>query len=860
MKEQVLKREMFTKPMSKASKNSGIMAGFEDMEPEEDEMPPMARSPQNPEILMNNLRGDFRSVDARYAELAQMVGEEAASETPPEVLAMLQQQFAAPAAPPQPPQGGIGALPQGAGMAPPPEMMGSMAPPMPPGMEGAPPFPQGGADNAPPTPDGLPPLRAADGVFATQGARRARDPFSIDMNRLFELQSGNVPVEQMTPDDQEALRTYNMAMGFAGGSIRDVARPVANFLSTEAGYAGQYLKNKFGPTLAAVDRSLGNMLPSYFRAVERRGVDNKGIVAPARETLTPGPGRSVAGQGEGTRFVRPYDLQYGQFPLSERFSDAMARNPGATNAILGGGALTLGGMGVNEYINNVRRSNFMTPAPNQAELDARVNEIPMPNNAPPAPPGDVNAQARSQAANNFTPIPDNSPIFNQAETTAPAPKEQTTASFIDTQLKREAATEKDFGTRVKEGYSKLEPTFREILGDNKNDIRANALLLLADAGFKLASTKKATLGMAVSEALSGMPKGFAALIAQSKERDMKIKTAALQQAVDNVNLQDKYAMQSQIEYLKARTKKENTMLAGDYKLLEKQIEQGGVIRKDNGMGMWVLENKNGNVLGYQLDVPEIDPKTNKPTRNTPATDALQSRYTLRDTDNPYVQNRGPAPTTQETDKAERVKLGNTLRSLDNSLATLDNLKGTYEQVYGPGAWFNDKVNNLFVPISAGTIRPDVNLTDASTRISTGMNSILKNIASANDGGRVAVQEQEWARETAKGINDPSAFFANKEIAAKQFAAMEAMLRNSRQQVLTQLGYEGNDYVMSTPNTGTQNDPFVVPADPADQKRMFTFLGSTIGMVQDPRATVYVRMPNGTTQAFNPTALRGLIGK
>jgi hypothetical protein len=294
--------------------------------------------------------------------------------------------------------------------------------------------------------------------------------------------------------------------------------------------------------------------------------------------------------------------------------------------------------------------------------------------------------------------------------------------------------------------------------------------------------------------------------------------------------------------------------------LEKQIENGIVIREDNGMGQYVLKNKNGNVIGYQTEMPEIDSKTGQPKGNTVASDALQSRYTLRDTDNPYVENRGAAPTTQERDKAERVKLGNTLRSLDNSLATLDNLKGTYAQVYGPGAWFNDKINNLFVPVSAGTIRPDVNLTDAATRVSTGMNSILKNIASANDGGRVAVQEQEWARDTAKGINDPTAFFSNKEIAAKQFAAMEAMLRNSRQQVLTQLGFEGNDYVMSTPNTGTQNDPFNIPADPEAQKRMFTFLGSTIGTIQDPRATVYVRMPNGTTQAFNPTALRGLIGK
>ena len=119
MQDEVLKRDMFTKPMTKAARNSGIMAGFEDMdemeapEPEE-EMSPMARTPQNPEILMNTLRGDMRSVDARYQELAQMVGDQAAQETPPEVLALLQAQLAQQ----QAPQGGIAGLPQGQGMAP----------------------------------------------------------------------------------------------------------------------------------------------------------------------------------------------------------------------------------------------------------------------------------------------------------------------------------------------------------------------------------------------------------------------------------------------------------------------------------------------------------------------------------------------------------------------------------------------------------------------------------------------------------------------------------------------------------------------------------------------------------------------
>jgi hypothetical protein len=209
MKEDIMKRAMFAMPLSKEAKNSGIMAGFEDdindMD-DEDEMTPMERTPQNPEIMMNTLRGDMRSTDARYMELAQMVGEEAAMETPPEVLAMLQQHFAMT----QQPQGGIGALPQGGEMMPPPmpgqdpmampgqdpmampgqdpmAMQGApmpmgQGPMMPPGGEGMlGPFPQGGAEQAPPTPDGMPPqqfniggpVAAMGNAFMTQAGRFA---------------------------------------------------------------------------------------------------------------------------------------------------------------------------------------------------------------------------------------------------------------------------------------------------------------------------------------------------------------------------------------------------------------------------------------------------------------------------------------------------------------------------------------------------------------------------------------------------------------------------------------------------------------------------------------------------------------
>lgn len=186
--------------------NVGIMQGFLDemgdeaedaMEEEEGaeeensaaEM--LDRRPDSPEILMNNLRGDMRSVDARREELADLVGYAAAAETPDSVLAMLQPVLAQ--------GGGLGALPQSGPMAQgpqppmlPPPLGGDMgapppgAPPLPPGGAAppagdmaallaaagpppgggmAPPGPMTGPDGQPIPPEGMPPLQMRDGGY-----------------------------------------------------------------------------------------------------------------------------------------------------------------------------------------------------------------------------------------------------------------------------------------------------------------------------------------------------------------------------------------------------------------------------------------------------------------------------------------------------------------------------------------------------------------------------------------------------------------------------------------------------------------------------------------------------------------------
>ena len=800
MKQEILKRAMFAKPLSKAAKNSGIMAGFEDemeMEGEEDEMLPMARTPQNPEILMNNLRGDMRSVDARYQELADMVGEQAAQDTPPQVLALLQEHMAMM----QQPQGGIGGLPQGQQMAPPgmpgmpppggPQGMPpgmppqGMPPAMPPGMEGAPPFPQGGAEQAPPTPDGLPPVRAAAGKFITKAAQYAgegADAFRAGLNRVDEY-LGNI-----------------------------VARP-------------------------------------QFETTPMLGADGRPITIQGRENIRmDSAGRPI--EGQGTKLERGATLDLRQPTLTEAISQTARRAeadyprsaellrqmknvpPSVRNISMATGAATGAAL--------MSRPGEVTP--DQESAIDRVNQIPG--------QGPVTRDAKGNLLyQNFPPFESNFVGTGEPPVVSAAPKgEVPPASVIETKPEEDqAAAETNAfikraiaaptktltrGERIKAEYEGIEPTFRELLGDNKDDIRTNALLLLADAGFKFASEYKPTMAMALGSALSGLPRGLAALAAQAKERGIKVKTAALQQAVDNVNLQDKYSQSIQLEALK-----------GDYNILREKAKQGGNIVQDNGAGMRILTSPKGSFISQGIDPNDPGVKA-----------AVSSRYNITDS-NPYVDFLGQSPSTIETDKGERTKLVGTMRNAENALAQIERAKNIVQKAYSPGTWFTS-VYNQFVPVIPGA-QPNVNAADVATQLKSVFANVSKNAASINNSGRVAVQQQEWERENLSALDNPEGFLKNPELAAKTLNSLEALYRNARHQSMTQLGWENREFTMRTPETGTQNDPFVIPADADMQKRMFSFLGSTIGTVQNPNAVVYLRLPNNTIQAFNPSQLKGM---
>jgi len=297
----VLQRKMFRDPSQ--DENVGIMQGFmddvhemlgvDDMfdeEPgEEDDggvSKAMNRRPNSPEILMNTLRGDMRSVDARIEELADMVGYNAAASTPPEVLALLQPMLkqqgiaaleaAAPdmpdmgMAPPDMPDMGMAPPPGAMGMAPPPGAMGMAPPPgamgmaPPPGaMVMAPPPMEGGIGSLPQGDMGQPPMQMARGgpvqYFQTGSGSEAVTSYETRINEILGRTAQN-PIDAMArarelaPQYQELLGTSDKGSAKAQ-MMFDIAQAALGY-AANVGPDGQPLRGSQASRLAGATRAL----------------------------------------------------------------------------------------------------------------------------------------------------------------------------------------------------------------------------------------------------------------------------------------------------------------------------------------------------------------------------------------------------------------------------------------------------------------------------------------------------------------------------------------------------------------------------------------------------------------------------
>jgi hypothetical protein len=250
----------------------------------------LGRSPDSPEVLMNNLRGDYRSIDARREELADRVGYNAAQQTPDEVLAMLQPVFAQQGIAALPMGGAdVGALPMDAmtGM-PPPGGMPPAAMPMDPAMMGAPPagmppmdpammaqMPPEGIASLPMDQGAMPPMQMARGGIVQhfeRGGAAASATESISPIDEYLAQRPQAAIDPMvrtrelTPEYQELLGISDRGATQAQ-MLFDIAQAALGYASN-VGPDGQPLRGSGAARLAGATRALPGQIGARAAAMQ----------------------------------------------------------------------------------------------------------------------------------------------------------------------------------------------------------------------------------------------------------------------------------------------------------------------------------------------------------------------------------------------------------------------------------------------------------------------------------------------------------------------------------------------------------------------------------------------------------------
>jgi hypothetical protein len=498
-----------------------------------------------------------------------------------------------------------------------------------------------------------------------------------------------------------------------------------------------------------------------------------------------------------------------------------------------------------------------------ARREALINLIPT-GGYPPAPPAPGKPVVRPAQA----PPPEKPPVrldlsfgfpAGEAKPAAAAPSTEPSADdplgvFIEKALKDQAAREvkpKSKIDRIKEAQAEYGPMFKELLGDTSEDMRMNAYLMLADAGLRLASSPNrpgSTPVSQVAEAFAPMAKGFMGLVAQAKDRQLKVDMGALDRAITDIDSQDKIAAQINLENLRGENRVKEALI--------KQMSKGNLVRTLGPMGLTMLKDKDGN---------EYEPLIN--ANNPEFSSMVTSPNTLRQTDNPFVTDAGPITQALVVkDPKRRGELAETLSHFDNALAQMDVLQKNIGKAYGPKAFVVDATNKYVTPwLPMDLVGNERQKAIEEARQS--QETLGKSLAMADRTGRLAVQQEKWAREAF--FEDPGRFFSDPQIAATRLNQARAGLLNARQGVVEQLGGATTRLLARPMPLGTDSDPFVIPADPQGQQAMFTFLGGSYARTMDPSGRITIRLPDqlddqgrllkrGGLQYRTPTELMSIV--
>ena len=835
MNPKVFERALFNAKNKPTKADSGIAQGFEEETEDEamndDELMEgvSKRSPTSPEILMNNLRGDVRSVDARYQELADMLGDQVASETPPEVLAMLQSQFAAEQSP-----AGIGALPPGQGMSPPSLAPGAGAPmptppamppqggmPQPPAMPQAPgpmaqggPAPQGfayggmvaqppgygaGFDQMPGMYQGVAPQGYANGGIASLPQSGANYTNGVSYNGS-QPQAGAIMQEGRHGDTMLAHLTqeqHQVLSMMGGGSTTNPKTGLPEHYMG-AGMATN-LMQRIQPYAQAANQMIGNrMAPMLTQPTLQQG----------RSTL----GTFLPKTAEGLELTYPTLTQrigMATQPVRQAIanSPAAAKAGAALTAIPGGAAIANAFGGGQETTPGMPLRNDGTDVPLVITRDAKGQPV---FNQPPPPK--AQGPLGLTAGEEVVPIPS---IVDKAMTPSTEPK--TVEELMTQQTGVPVGEKKGLENRLDTYMKENLPVFEKYMGGNKEDTQIQALLLLADAGLEYATTGARTPMMALANAAKRLPGGLGQLGAQESARKSQIKGAALTSGLQTLAAEDK---------ANAALQKE---------LYKQLVTKGELIPTDLGAGLTTYRGKLGEDRGMRVD-PTV---TNS---------FLQSSYTPQvvknkdgavvGLDTPYARVGGTTSQTINTDKGTRERLASEISRQEAALRSIDSALTDYTIAFGPNAFFTNFKNNTLVPVTP--LNPNVVAEKKRTQILTAFNTAGKAIARTGDTGNIAVAEQKGADYI---LGDkPGTFFSDPETALARIMAVRTDIANQRLATAQQLGWVNQDIQLEVPNLGTKNDPI-----PQDKLSYVTNLAKA-----NPNGQVYIMTPKGTQQVLLST--------
>ena len=879
MKSKVLERAMFASENKPDKISSGIMQGFDDEEPidmeenNDDMIDEISRrSPRSPEILMNNLRGDMRSVDARYQELAEMVGEEAAMETPPEVLAMLQSQLLAQQAPM-----GIGALPA-QGMTPPPPSLGGAPMPTSPEMSGMPPMPPQMPQEPMPMDQGSmpPPQGFAYGGSVSNlpgyGSMNLMDSNSNSMNMMgsnLNMMSSNPNMMGSNPNMMGSNPNLNMMgsnpngmgsnpnpnpngmnpyQGFAKGGIASLPQAGANF-NLGVNYSGPVEPgaNYIQGAGRNGDSMVAHMTPEQHQVLSMMG---------GGSTTNPKTGlpEHYMGAGMATNLmqrIQPYAQAANQM-IGNRMAPVLTPpSIQQSRTTLGTfGPKTVEGMeltypSLTQRIGTVTQPirNYVANMPASQKAVGALSTIPGGaailnamgggENVPNMPTGDIPSVIGTDKEENriySSPPAAAAAIKEEVKTSPVAVKDEKKDSVVGTStnpptgpktvdqlITQQKGSKKN---RLKEYMQENLPVFEEYMAGDKEATQAQALFLLADAGLEFA-TKPARTGMlALANAFKRLPAGFSQLAAEEQSRKTQVKGAALTSALQSLAAEDK--TEGLIRKVLAEA------AAKDMSDSRKRTPT------DRGAGLTSYTDANGNDLGFVLNPTVVNSFLN--SRLTPQA-VKDKEGTIVGFNNPYVRVL-PSSQTMNTDKTTRENLFRDLGGLDSAINSVQNTLKDVQNAFGPGAFFADLKNNVLVPVLP--LNPDLVAAEAKTKVQSALIRASKAIAGAGDSGNIAVAEQKIAMES---LGDkPSTFFSSPEVSLKKLLAVNTSLINQKFIIANQLGFINQDVIFDTPNLGTKTDPI-----PQDKLSYLSQLAS-----QNPKGQVYISTPSGVQQVLLST--------